>query len=558
MRHTSRTVRLSGPRHRPWKVTRLSESSPACPHASWARHGEPLPPSVRGVVESFFGADFGTVRIHVAAEVSALGLRAFAFGEDLYFAPGHYEPATREGRRLLGHELTHVLQQRAGCMGMAGPVSDELVVLEAPELEAEAEVMGALLALGLHPPVELLPRDGLPAARRGFIQPAWWYNLELGEIKWVPNPKELEQRGDYRDRVLQELQETYKKGFQVSQRPLLVHEVTEENGWNKYVIQEALEAQQEQLREEEEKKTRTRKDILAWWTNHVLKSFSNKGVLTLDLALEIARIEGNLGVRNPAWTGPNSSNDPLLTHSEMQGISYLARAILTAYPDHNIISVGSSPTLITEYLDLLGARVHVVRLPLSSVPEEKFANVSQRQRRNVLAYLEKALSDNNLTVKKLAERKILIVDEVITGSGIATTKLYLELLLAKKGVMQQVVMLSLTEPDEQLLRTTQAKCTHLDIMDIRYFRPGSLSIEAREVQNGITQCVYKNSLALRMFDRSRYDYQNIKAGTVTQIVPLYAQACRIAMRVEAILRRLHEPKFSKARKVEVTVLQYER
>src|SRR5262249_39620293 len=43
----------------------------------------------------------------------SINARAYTLGSDVVFASGRYEPATREGRRLLAHELTHVVQQAA-------------------------------------------------------------------------------------------------------------------------------------------------------------------------------------------------------------------------------------------------------------------------------------------------------------------------------------------------------------------------------------------------------------------------------------------------------------
>jgi len=66
-------------------------------------------------MESHFDADFGGVRVHTddAAGASAqdVGARAYTLGAHMVFAPGEYAPATAEGRRLLAHELTHVIQQ---------------------------------------------------------------------------------------------------------------------------------------------------------------------------------------------------------------------------------------------------------------------------------------------------------------------------------------------------------------------------------------------------------------------------------------------------------------
>jgi hypothetical protein len=80
--------------------------------------GQSLPASVRDFFEQRFGYDFGQVRIHndpVAVD-NARNLNALAYttGRDIVFAEGQYAPATLAGRRLLAHELTHVVQQGRG------------------------------------------------------------------------------------------------------------------------------------------------------------------------------------------------------------------------------------------------------------------------------------------------------------------------------------------------------------------------------------------------------------------------------------------------------------
>src|SRR5262249_9280408 len=79
----------------------------------------------------------------VGPEPASIGAVAFAFGRTLYFAPGRFDPDSPGGRFLLGHELTHVLQQKAGrvCPPGAAPV-----LLHDPTLEAEADRMGLAAA----------------------------------------------------------------------------------------------------------------------------------------------------------------------------------------------------------------------------------------------------------------------------------------------------------------------------------------------------------------------------------------------------------------------------
>ena len=77
--------------------------------------GQPLLASTRAFMEPRFGHDFSQVRIHTdvqAAETAqALHAKAYTMGREIVFRAGQYAPGTEEGRRLLAHELTHVVQQ---------------------------------------------------------------------------------------------------------------------------------------------------------------------------------------------------------------------------------------------------------------------------------------------------------------------------------------------------------------------------------------------------------------------------------------------------------------
>jgi hypothetical protein len=78
-------------------------------------HGHLLNASVRSEMESGFGQDFSSVRIHTDAKAakSARGLHAdaYAVGQHVVFADRQYRPGTAEGRRLIAHELSHVAAQ---------------------------------------------------------------------------------------------------------------------------------------------------------------------------------------------------------------------------------------------------------------------------------------------------------------------------------------------------------------------------------------------------------------------------------------------------------------
>jgi len=108
------------------------------------RRGEPLPAALKRQMEGYFDQDFSDVRVHVGSEAGAIGALAFTVGTDLYFAPDQYRPHTQQGRELIGHELTHVVQQREGRVG--NPFGDGVAVVHDEELEAEADRHGRAAA----------------------------------------------------------------------------------------------------------------------------------------------------------------------------------------------------------------------------------------------------------------------------------------------------------------------------------------------------------------------------------------------------------------------------
>ena len=102
-------------------------------------NGAPLPTALRQQMEASFGTDFSDVRVHTdasSAPVASLNARAYTKGSDIYFNAGQYNPESQEGRRLLGHELAHVVQQRSG------------VQLNGQVMQSQRELSGHLAASG--------------------------------------------------------------------------------------------------------------------------------------------------------------------------------------------------------------------------------------------------------------------------------------------------------------------------------------------------------------------------------------------------------------------------
>jgi hypothetical protein len=100
--------------------------------------GELLPHDVRQVAEQRLGHSFERVRIHrgsaEATSASSVGARAYTVGQHVVFGAGAYAPHTREGQRVLLHELVHTLQERP-----AGGSTSGALRVSSPADASEAE-----------------------------------------------------------------------------------------------------------------------------------------------------------------------------------------------------------------------------------------------------------------------------------------------------------------------------------------------------------------------------------------------------------------------------------
>jgi len=146
--------------------------------------GSMLPAATRAWLESRMGSDFSAVRVHhgpaAAALNRAIAARAFTFGSDIFFAPGQYRPESDHGRRLLAHELTHVIQQRGGQRSTeSGPVLTTQRKVQRAGLQDELDKELADWARGKHKTTDSKHKD---------------YGFDLQEYAWTlinnPNPDE--------------------------------------------------------------------------------------------------------------------------------------------------------------------------------------------------------------------------------------------------------------------------------------------------------------------------------------------------------------------------------
>jgi hypothetical protein len=136
--------------------------APPAPHGFSSRlnelsvAGTPMSAEVRSFYENRFGSNFGGVRIHTGPEATRLSrsiqAKAFTHSNHIYFADNHYDPASTAGKKLVAHELAHVVQQSGGSGGQLGPPtlsiagstrpvhrkSDEGAIVDAVEADADS------------------------------------------------------------------------------------------------------------------------------------------------------------------------------------------------------------------------------------------------------------------------------------------------------------------------------------------------------------------------------------------------------------------------------------
>jgi hypothetical protein len=107
--------------------------------------GTHLDNSTKGFMESRFGNDFGDVKIHTDSQASNLNkminAKAFATGNDIFFREGQYNPGSSDGKHLLAHELTHVVQQNPRRVKPTIQMKGVVPVNDVKEMESKADVV---------------------------------------------------------------------------------------------------------------------------------------------------------------------------------------------------------------------------------------------------------------------------------------------------------------------------------------------------------------------------------------------------------------------------------
>lgn len=120
-RPTGRTATAGFTGPRPSQVPVIGPSREVNPGVAEAiererGRGHSLAEDSRSRAEAVLGADLGQARVHTGVGADALSrsleARAFTTGSDIFFRRGAYNPGSRDGLRLIAHELAHVVQQR--------------------------------------------------------------------------------------------------------------------------------------------------------------------------------------------------------------------------------------------------------------------------------------------------------------------------------------------------------------------------------------------------------------------------------------------------------------
>ncbi|HZR42836.1 MAG TPA: DUF4157 domain-containing protein, partial [Ktedonobacteraceae bacterium] len=130
--------------------------------------GLPLDSSTRSFMESRFGHDFSGVRVHTGARADqsaqAVNAQAYTVGRDVVFGAGRYAPETTAGKRLLAHELTHVVQQSANPLANISTASGFSISSPTDDQELAANKMASRVMTEVGPVPEAIPQ--VPAMTR--------------------------------------------------------------------------------------------------------------------------------------------------------------------------------------------------------------------------------------------------------------------------------------------------------------------------------------------------------------------------------------------------------
>lgn len=108
-----------------------------------------LPSGLQSNMEHSLGQDFSNVSVYTNSQKAVqMNARAYTQGEKVHFAPGEFNPNSSQGKNLIGHEFTHVAQQRAGVVKPTKVLQKGVAINDSENLEQEADFFGKKAAKG--------------------------------------------------------------------------------------------------------------------------------------------------------------------------------------------------------------------------------------------------------------------------------------------------------------------------------------------------------------------------------------------------------------------------
>jgi hypothetical protein len=196
---------------------------------------------------------------------------AYTQGNDIHFAPGQYSPETSKGQELLGHELTHVVQQRQGRVQPTKEQGKGLAINDNPALENEADRMGKKASEGkatgminnspsLSNIIQKSPEPDEEAEKQTdyttFIVPNAW-KIEMIANAFNITTDELIQENSSKLHTWQ-TENGEIQGFYVEEKIIVPSNTfIVPDGWNLSVIASAFEISVEALKEANQNKLQT-------------------------------------------------------------------------------------------------------------------------------------------------------------------------------------------------------------------------------------------------------------------------------------------------------------
>jgi len=127
----------------------VGDTTKFSPPSTAGKRNNSLPNKLQSNMENSFGQDFSDVGIHKDSQKAVqMNARAYTQNEQIHFAPGEFNPESTSGQNLIGHEFTHIAQQRAGVVKPTKVLQKGVMVNDDKSLESEADAFGRKAAKG--------------------------------------------------------------------------------------------------------------------------------------------------------------------------------------------------------------------------------------------------------------------------------------------------------------------------------------------------------------------------------------------------------------------------